>query len=40
LQSMAQDHADYLGLEYLYQYQGDQPLSLVLAPAMDEEWQN
>jgi len=32
LQSMAQDHADYLGLEYLYHYEGDRPLSLALAP--------
>ena len=33
LQSMAQDHAETLGLEYLYHYEGDQPLSLVLKPA-------
>jgi len=33
LQSMAQDHAETLGLEYLYHYEGDQPLSLVLRPA-------
>jgi len=32
LQSMAQDQADYLGLEYLYHYEGDRPLSLILAP--------
>jgi len=35
LQSMAKDHADYLGLEYLYQYEGDKPLSLILAPALE-----
>ena len=35
LQSMAQDHADYLGLEYLYLYEGDRPLSLVLAPTLE-----
>ena len=40
LQSMAKDHAQHLGLEYLYCYQGDQPLALVLAPTLDEEWQN
>ena len=34
LQSMAQDHAETLGLEYLYHYEGDQPLSLVLKPAV------
>ena len=35
LQLMAQDHAKYLGLDYLYQYEGDQPLSLILAPALE-----
>ena len=37
LQSMAQDHAKYLGLEYLYHYEGDRPLSLALAPTMNGE---
>ena len=35
LQSMAQDHAEYLGLEYLYHYAGDRPLSLLLAPTLE-----
>ena len=35
LQSMAQDHAEYLGLEYLYHYEGDRPLSLILAPTLE-----
>jgi len=42
LQSMAMKQADFLGLEYCYQYHGDQPLSLLLKPALekDEAWQN
>ena len=35
LQSMAQDHAEYLGLDYLYHYEGDRPLSLILAPTLE-----
>ena len=37
LQSMAKQHADYLGLAYHYQYHGDQPLSLLLKPALEME---
>lgn len=42
LQSMAQKHADFLGLEYVYRMRGDQPLSLLLKPALEESygWQN
>ena len=35
LQSMAEEHAKYLGLEYSYHYLGDQPLSLILAPKLN-----
>ena len=34
LQAMAAKHADYLGLEYEYCFTGEQPLSLVLEPAL------
>jgi hypothetical protein len=34
LQLMAEEHANYLGLEYSYHYLGDQPLSLVLTPTL------
>jgi hypothetical protein len=34
LQSMAQKHADFLGLDYDYCYAGDKPLSLVLEPVL------
>jgi len=37
LQVMARDHAEFLGLEYDYQHCGDQPLSLLLKPALEEE---
>ena len=44
LQEMAKKHADYLGLEYCYHYHGDQPLSLLLKPALAKEkeggWQS
>jgi hypothetical protein len=36
LQSMAKRHAGYLGLEYLYQYEGDRPLSLILKPILND----
>jgi len=34
LQAMARRHADYLGLEYAYCFTSDQPLALVLEPAL------
>ena len=34
LQTMAANYATYLGLEYEYCFTGDQPLSLVLEPAL------
>ncbi|RKZ09439.1 hypothetical protein DRQ32_08155 [bacterium] len=34
LQAMARSHANFLGLEYDYCYTSDQPLSLVLEPAL------
>jgi hypothetical protein len=37
LQSMAREQAAYLGLEYLYQFHGDGPLSLVLKPALSRD---
>lgn len=42
LQSMARAHADFLGLEYCYHYYGDQPLQLLLKPALEKEgvWEN
>ena len=35
LQSMAEEHAKYLGLEYSYSPLGDEPLSLVLTPKLN-----
>ena len=42
LQELAMAHADTLGLTYHYEYHGDDPLSLLLKPALNEEhsWQN
>ena len=37
LQSQAKKHADYLGLEYRYHFHGDDPLSLLLKPALEKE---
>ena len=37
LQAMAREQAAYLGLEYLYQFHGDGPLSLVLKPELGRE---
>ncbi len=37
LQAMAEKQAEYLGLEYHYRFCGDQPLSLVLKPALEQE---
>jgi hypothetical protein len=36
LQTMAADHAVYLGLDYEYRYTSDQPLSLVLEPTLGQ----
>jgi len=35
LQSLAQEHAQFLGLDYRYHFEGDQPLSLVLKPKLE-----
>ena len=35
LQSLAESHAERLGLEYLYVYRGDGPLAAVLKPALE-----
>ncbi len=42
LQAMAKQQADFLGLDYIYRYYGDEPLSLLLEPelATDVSWQN
>jgi hypothetical protein len=42
LQSMAKCHAEYLGLDYLYRFEGDGPLALLLKPALQKEdaWEN
>jgi len=42
LQARAQSHAKFLGLEYLYRFEGDQPLALLLKPALQKEgaWEN
>lgn len=42
LQLRAQQHAEFLGLDYVYQYRGDQPLSLLLHNTLEKEdaWQN
>lgn len=37
LQSLAQRHANFLGLEYLYRFCGDRPLSLALKPILSME---
>ena len=37
LEDKAKAHAQYLGLEYLYQYHGDDALSLLLKPALEPE---
>jgi hypothetical protein len=36
LQSMAREHAKYLGLDYHYHFFGDQPLTLMLKPVLGE----
>ena len=36
LQAMAREQAGFLGLEYHFQYSGDQPLSLLLQPELGE----
>jgi hypothetical protein len=42
LQAQAKRHAEFLGLEYLYRFEGDQPLALLLKPALQKEiaWEN
>ena len=42
LQSMAKSHAEFLGLDYLYRFEGDRPLALLLKPALQKEdaWEN
>jgi hypothetical protein len=42
LQTMARDHANFLGLDYLYRFEGDHPLALLLKPALQREleWEN
>jgi len=42
LQSLAKDHAKFLGLDYFYRFEGDQPLALLLKPALqrEDEWEN
>jgi hypothetical protein len=46
LQEMARQHAGFLGLDYLYRFSGDKPLTLSLQPALhsagaeEELWQN
>ena len=37
LRTMAQAQAEYLGLEFEYRFTGDQPLNLLLKPALEEE---
>jgi hypothetical protein len=39
---MAKSHAEFLGLEYLYRYEGDRPLALLLKPVLEKEdaWEN
>jgi len=41
-QSMAQRHANFLGLDYVYHFAGDRPLDLLLKPVLEKEkaWQN
>ena len=42
LRALAQSHAELLGLEYLYRFTGDHPLTLLLEPASEQEalWEN
>ncbi|MCJ7814469.1 MAG: DUF1638 domain-containing protein [Xanthomonadales bacterium] len=42
LQSMAKSHAKFLGLDYLYRFEGDRPLTLLLKPVLQREleWEN
>ena len=42
LQSMAKSHAKFLGLDYLYRFEGDRPLALLLKPVLQKEpeWEN
>ena len=42
LQAMARQQAEFLGLDYIYRFYGDGPLSLLLKPALAQEgkWQN
>ncbi len=42
LQAMAKQQAAFLGLDYVYRYYGDKPLSLLLEPQLAPEgsWQN
>jgi len=37
LKEMARAHADFLGLEFEYRFTGDQALSLLLKPTLEEE---
>ena len=37
LQAMARQQADFLGLEYVYRFYGDGPLSLLLKPELAQE---
>ena len=37
LQTLAQHHAEFLGLDYLYRFCSDRPLSLALRPALSME---
>ncbi len=37
LQAMARQQADFLGLDYVYRYYGDGPLSLLLKPQLAQE---
>jgi hypothetical protein len=37
LDCLAREHAQYLGLDYLYRYHGDQPLALVLKSELQKE---
>jgi len=42
LLGMARRQAEYLGLEFLHEYHGDEPLALALKPALEKDtaWQN
>ena len=37
LQAMARQQADFLGLDYVYRFYGDGPLSLLLKPELAQE---